>query len=429
MTGRWGSFDWRSTEVPREPLAEEQRARLGVPLTLRPVPGTGVVQRPVFDPALKQHPHAYRAADPRFADEAVGARWAAARRLAMDLVLAAVAESAWVDFLVLRGSVLLRTWFGDAAREPGDLDFVVVPQTWRIEEERTTAMLDGIAHAAATAAGRDPGPVGFDTAAAVSEDIWTYDRVPGRRLVLPWTAEGLPGGVVQLDFVFNERLAVPPEPVLLPRLSGGPGEALLNAATAELSLAWKIMWLVCDMYPQGKDLYDAVLLAEHCELRYQVLRDAFVDGDPEEALRPVRPETVTGLAATVEWRHFETEYPHLAGGEADQVRRLAAALAPTFREAVAADGPGLGRWWLEAWVEHYRGVLAGGRMRTVQQRMAAAGIPMAAAAVITRELSGPDRCTLDEAYALVARDRGRSWAVEHYRRNPGALESDLSSWA
>ncbi|GGV32817.1 hypothetical protein GCM10010495_57060 [Kitasatospora herbaricolor] len=343
MTGGWGSFDRRSTEVPRDPLEEAQRARLGVPLTLRPVPGAGVVQRPVFDPALKQHPNAYRAADPRFADPAVGVRWVAARRLAMDLVLEAIAESGWVDHLVLRGSVLLRAWFGDAAREPGDLDFVVVPRTWRIEEERTTAMLDGIARATVRAAGHDPGTVGFDASAAVSEDIWTYDRVPGRRLVLPWTADGLPGGVVQLDFVFDERLPVEPEPVLLPRLSGGPGEALLNAATAELSLAWKIMWLVCDAHPQGKDLYDAVLLAEHCELRHQVLRDTFVDGLPGEPLGRVRPETLTGLAETVEWNHFEAEYPHLAGGEADQVRRLAAALAPTFREGAAADGPGLGR--------------------------------------------------------------------------------------
>ncbi|MCX5211498.1 nucleotidyl transferase AbiEii/AbiGii toxin family protein [Kitasatospora sp. NBC_00240] len=429
MTGSWGSFDRRSTEVPREPLEEDQRTRLDLPRTLRPVPGDGVVQRPVFDPALKQYSNAYRAADPRFADQAVEARWVAARRLAMDLVLTAIAGSEWVDHLVLRGSVLLRTWFGEAAREPGDLDFVVAPQSWRIEEGRTTVMLDGLARAAQRAGEREGGTVRFDASAAVGEDIWTYERVPGRRLVLPWTAEGLPGGVVQLDFVFNERLPVEPEPVLLPRLSGGPGEALLNGVTAELSLAWKLMWLVCDMHPQGKDLHDAVLLAEHCELRYDVLRDTFLDGDPEEALRPVRPETVTALAAQVEWTHFETEYPHLAGSAADQVARLAAALTPTFRAVADADGRGLGSWWLEPWVARYRDLLARKSMRSVQKRMSAAHIPTAAAVAITRELSGPDRRTPAEAYALVAQDPARARAVEHYRRNPGALASDLDSWA
>ncbi|PYC74957.1 hypothetical protein C7C45_03455 [Micromonospora arborensis] len=35
------------------------------------------------------------------------------------------------------------------------------------------------------------------------------------------------------------------------------------AAPAPLALAWKLLWLATDRYPQGKDLYDAALLAEH----------------------------------------------------------------------------------------------------------------------------------------------------------------------
>src|SRR6185503_14258157 len=96
--------------------------------------------------------------------------------------------------------------------------------------------------------------------AAVSDDIWTYDRVPGRRLLLPWKADDL-SGWVQLDFVFHEHLPVAPEPAAVP--AAGRPSALLLAATPELSLAWKIMWLVTDAHPQGKDLYDAVLPAEH----------------------------------------------------------------------------------------------------------------------------------------------------------------------
>ncbi|MER6983361.1 nucleotidyl transferase AbiEii/AbiGii toxin family protein [Streptomyces carpinensis] len=254
MSGSWEGFGWRSDTVPRAPLDDEARSRLDLPSTLRPIPDEGVVQRPVFDPALKQYSNAYRAADPHFTDDDAERAWRAARRTAIGLVLSAISDSPWADSLVLRGSVLLRAWFGTAAREPGDLDFVVVPQSWRIDESRTQAMLAGLARAAEAAALRGAGSDRLDSdggagadrlgshggavriiaAEAASDDIWTYDRVPGRRMVLPWTCDGLPGGVVQMDFVFNEHLALDPEPTLLPWASDGP-DAILNAATPELS--------------------------------------------------------------------------------------------------------------------------------------------------------------------------------------------------
>lgn len=178
MQPSWRDFDWRATEVPQAPLDDGQRLRRGVPLTLRAVQDRRAVQRPVFDPALKQHFNAYRAADPRFPDPEVEAAWLQARRMATDLVLAAVADSPWAEHLVLRGSRLLRAWFGYAAREPGDLDFVVVPREWRIEEPRTEAMFDGIARAAGH--GSVSGPVRIRAEDAVAEDIWTYERVPGQ---------------------------------------------------------------------------------------------------------------------------------------------------------------------------------------------------------------------------------------------------------
>ncbi|WP_323185622.1 hypothetical protein [Kitasatospora sp. NBC_01287] len=122
-----------------------------------------------------------------------------------------------------------------AAREPGDLDFVVVPADWGIDEPRTESMLRGIADATRTVSQHGGTVVRFEAAGAVSEDIWTYERVPGRRLVLPWTSPGLPGGIIQLGFVFNEHLPVEPVPAQIPSRSGGP-DAQLNAATAELSM-------------------------------------------------------------------------------------------------------------------------------------------------------------------------------------------------
>ncbi|MFG2131883.1 nucleotidyl transferase AbiEii/AbiGii toxin family protein [Streptomyces sp. NPDC048751] len=326
MTGEWRGHRWMSAVIPTEPLDDATRARMDLPRTLRPVPGDDVVQRPVFDPALKHHANAYRAADPSFADPTRGDAWRAARRHALDLVLAAVAESEWVESLVLRGSVLMSAWFGEAAREPGDLDFVVVPRTWDIDDPRTERMLAGIAEAAEAAAdARGPG-VGISAAGAVVEDIWTYDRVPGRRMVLPWDAPGLPGGHVQLDFVFNEPLPAEPEPV---EVASG---AVLHGATPELSLVWKLMWLLTDVHGQGKDLYDAVLLAERHPLPYELLHEVFrISGEwPYPYRQEVLLEDVVEAVQEVEWDHFVTEYPRFADAEREFVGRLVRAVTPSF---------------------------------------------------------------------------------------------------
>ncbi|MEV3972503.1 nucleotidyl transferase AbiEii/AbiGii toxin family protein [Streptomyces sp. NPDC050698] len=330
MTGTaWEGFGWRSTEIPREPLDDATRRAGRLPRTLRPVPGDDVVQRPVFDPALKHLHNAYRATDPCFTDPARDEAWRAARRQALHLVLAAISDSPWVDSLVLRGSVLMSAWFGEAAREPGDLDFVVVPHTWRMEDGRTDRMLSGIAAAAQELAeARGPG-VGIAARGAVAEEIWTYDRVPGRRMVLPWGAPGLPGGHVQLDFVFNERLPEEPEPVEL------PGGALVQAATPELSLAWKLLWVINDAHVQGKDLYDAVLLAERYPLRYELLHEVFrLTGEwPYPYRERILLEHVEYAVGHVEWEHFVTEYPRFRYDEHSFAERLVRAVAPAFEKA------------------------------------------------------------------------------------------------
>jgi len=338
MTSPWERFAWRGAPLPQATLEETLRESLELPRTLRPVQSPRAVQQAVFAPALKQHARAYRAVDPDFGDTDLDSTWRVARRQALDLVLGAIAATPWADGLVLRGSVLLRAWFGDLAREPGDLDFVVSPVERRIDDPWTAAMLTGVARAAQDAAAAQGGALRFRAEDAVDEPIWTYDRVPGRRLVLPWIlpdAPELAGGGIQLDFVFNEHLPVAPEPLRIPPLGGhGPG-AVLRAVTPELSLAWKLMWLLTDCYPQGKDLYDAVLLAEHTPLRHAILKAVFVDADPVEAARPLGVADIANLELGGEWLHFRAEYPDLPEDERALVARLAAATAPTF---AAAEG-------------------------------------------------------------------------------------------
>ncbi|GAA2532973.1 nucleotidyl transferase AbiEii/AbiGii toxin family protein [Winogradskya humida] len=328
----------------------------GYPPTYQPLPSApGLRQRAAFDPAVKPYPHAFRPGEPVFTDPVLGQRWRDARRTAMQDLLTAIAASRWSAHLVLRGSVTMPAWVGEAAREPGDLDFVVTPPTLTSDSTEARQLLDGIL----ACAGLQPGE-------AAESAIWTYERADGHRLAIPFDAlhargaldEGshggsalrggaaLPGGEgsrgdavsrrgggrgsrrpargsrrsvdelggsLQVDVVFGERLPVDPLPVTLPGV-GVP----VQAATAGLSLAWKLQWLGTDMWPQGKDLYDAVLLAEHTPVDLNLVRELL--SDPTFG-----PETVLSWI-DVDWDNLAAEHPIIEGDVERWVRRLAIAL-------------------------------------------------------------------------------------------------------
>lgn len=209
--GLWQRLGAARGERPRREQDGRERAdsALRFPNTLRAVHPDGTDQDLVFEPALLHFANAYRAGDPRFADARSARAWLAARRTALDIVLETVAASEWADRLMVRGSILMRSWYPETAREPGDLDFVVIPETWEPADPRTEELFAEIARAAAQRA-LQTSDIRFAAEQAKGDDIWTYDRVPGRRLMLPWQAEGTPGGWVQLDFVFGEVLPEPP---------------------------------------------------------------------------------------------------------------------------------------------------------------------------------------------------------------------------
>ncbi|MGW7486079.1 nucleotidyl transferase AbiEii/AbiGii toxin family protein [Streptomyces sp. NPDC054786] len=415
---QWRAFrygPWEGTAVvPRARPDEATRAEMDLPATLLPVPDDGVVQRPVFDPAALHHVFGMRLGEPSFAEAAVGERWYEARRHALHHVLAALAQSPWAGHLVLRGSMLLASWFGEAAREPGDLDFVVVPDTWQPADDRTDRMLDGIA-AAAEALSHRGGPVRLDAHAAVGDEIWSYDRVPGRRLVIPWTAEadGVPAGSVQLDFVFHERLPAPAEPTEI-RGPQGTAPVVVRAATPALSLAWKVLWLVSDLHPEGKDLYDAVLLAECTELPFALLREVFrgVDGGSFDR-HPVLLQTLSEIAG--DWSELRKEYPDRTGFAAaapcveyEYVDRLVTALEPTFARDDGSGDTAAYRQraaWFASLTAECAEVLAGRGMDAVQALLLERNVTFDNTVVITRELSGRDGAALRDAAAVVAEFR------------------------
>ncbi|MFF1648775.1 nucleotidyl transferase AbiEii/AbiGii toxin family protein [Streptomyces sp. NPDC058240] len=413
----WTRLREGSPRVPHTPLDEEKRRSSDIPGTLLPAPD-GMNHPLVFEPALKQFANAYRAGEPDFGDggEEVGRTWHRARRTVLDTVLASIADGPWGDHLVLRGSVLMATWFGRAARDPGDLDFLFVPRDWAMDDPRTSGVFGTIARDAAAAA--VGGPVRIDAAGMVTEDIWTYDRVPGRRMLLPWTADGVPGGTVQLDVVFNEILPSPAVLTELRPLGDGPG-CRVRAVSPELSLAWKLLWLVTDMYPQGKDLYDAVLLAEHSPPVYELLREAFVLGGTE-GLRPVSARLFDDLGVQTGWEHFIAEHPWVTESAASYCGRLARALAPLLETEVSAGGTGRYRqWsrWLQPLVEATRASAAEAPAAALGYLAEGGRDGLLAAVVVVREITGPRRPDLADALADVLSHEG-SW--QYWRDHPEA---------
>jgi hypothetical protein len=192
-------------------------------------------------------------------------------RLALDHVLGLIAGAGWSRCLVLRGSMLMTAYAGSAARKPGDLDFIVVKDGWPAEGAPFEDLHRLIRENPRVGAG-----VVLEAEQFGDSGDWTYADygMRGTRLTVPWRVENTDTegtdvcGTVQMDFAMDEPMPALPSWTRIPRLDGGFSVVL--AASAELSLVWKLMWLMEDSkegISRGKDLYDAVVLAELDPLR------------------------------------------------------------------------------------------------------------------------------------------------------------------
>lgn len=279
----------------------------------------------LFDPALKHYVAAYRTGDPHFAEESDRQRWYAARASVLGQMLRLIEGSRWRERLVLRGSVLLQAYLGEGARAPGDIDWVVLPNELAADAPEARQMLQELADLLTRRHTIGPVRIHFDRVA--HDDIWTYERAEGRRMTIVWSLDDLPEGQVQFDFVFREPLAQAPVPVEIP-LTAGETVSLLGA-TPELSLAWKLVWLQTDMYPQGKDLYDAVLLAERSQMPLSLFVAAMRSC---EDYRDWDEQALPDIADwQIDWDNFRAEYPWVQGEAEDWKRRLSAQLVLTRR--------------------------------------------------------------------------------------------------
>ena len=267
------------------------------PTFLREIGDRPTEPAPVFDPALRQYAKAFRLGGlPADTDDAEQAQWDELQRSRSVAVLRALMGSGVGDALVLRGSWLLHVWFADAARQPHDLDFV---HTGDLDPEEFTARA-----ISELVADHECRRAGLLVEEIVGAAIWTYEKVQGQRLVVPW-AVGHHNGAVQVDVTFDEEIPGALEQIEI------DGTAV-RTVSKETSLVWKLMWLITDMYPQGKDLFDAVLLS----------RSTDIGAAAEAWLRAAVLAEWPGFTGNLlpdelwanHWEPFALEYPHLAAG-------------------------------------------------------------------------------------------------------------------
>ncbi len=194
---------------------------------------------------------------------------------------------------VLRGSTLLKHWFGDAARPAADIDLEWFPRPdWGARFASPVEHARGLCMYAV--GDHDGSPIAFDPDIPVPSDgvsLWEYDT-PGVRCYTGWTwADRNLRGLLQVDIAqagSYDLAGVAAEPVEFPRGWGAPVRFLAYAP--EMLLAAKLSWIVRHVrrvttpespgslafLGEPKDLFDAHLLLTRGRLRPEVFQSALL---------------------------------------------------------------------------------------------------------------------------------------------------------
>lgn len=306
-----------------EPVSGNQPGE-GYPNTFQPPVDKNTPK--FFDPALIHFSNAFRIGDPYLDDPKLHNRWIQTRRRVVHHILGLVNGSKWREHLVLRGSLVLKAWLGEKAREPGDIDWIFRPADVGIDDPAAIDLFEDLVKMVV----HDPqaGEAVIDINGIATDDIWTYDRAPGKRVVIPWRVEGLLPGSIQVDVVFKEELLTKPVQVDIPTF--GSESQLVWAADKDISLAWKLLWLENDIHRQGKDLYDAALLSEQVTVPRDLLVRVMESGENYRVLPKF------DARSPLEWEfdeeEFKREYPWITEELTELKARLAESLKATCDE-------------------------------------------------------------------------------------------------
>lgn len=208
---------------------------------------------------------------------------------------------------VLRGSILLSYWFGDAARVAGDMDLEWFPTPdWGgrfaspIEHVRALCMFATTDQSFIQPAS----PISFVEESQKPDDgvsLWNWDYgTPGLRCFTGWTWEDRNlRGDLQIDLAlaaFYDLTGIAMVTVELPRAAGDPVQ--VRAYAPEMLLAAKLSWIIRSIQRKSepgevdvlafsgepKDLFDAHLLVTKGQLRPADFQSAFLSVAMEDKL-------------------------------------------------------------------------------------------------------------------------------------------------
>jgi uncharacterized protein (TIGR02996 family) len=259
--------------------------------------------------------------------------------------------------LILRGSLLLRHWFGQSARPAADIDLECFERVRGHRGNRFESLHDharGLCCFATEMAWRHREAaqyVEFDEVMAPEdgESLWTYGS-PGQRYYVGWTWHGgeEQAGRLQIDLAESRSYDLSDISVANAHLVSLDGSLFrFPSYTPEMMLAAKLSWLVRSFrrQPDGsapewkrepKDLFDAHLLLTKADLRAEVIRKSLLavgaedelDWNNLQALFDVRWADRSD-ADFPDWTAFRDQHPRLVtSGPVELLRTIADRLEP-----------------------------------------------------------------------------------------------------
>ena len=256
---------------------------------------------------------------------------------------------------VLRGSTLLKHWYGKAARPAADIDLEWFPQPG--SEERFPSPIEHARRLCMhTLSNHERTPIVFDEDIPVPDDgvnlgLWEYDT-PGVRCYTGWRwVDRNLRGVLQVDIAqagSYDLAGVAPQSIAFHREWGESAQVL--AYTPEMLLAAKLSWIVRHLQRKStrglafdgepKDIFDAHLLLTKGPIQPEAFQNAFLAVAMEDKLDWKQIDVLfdPGLAVLEDdensnWTDFYARHENLINlPPAEMLRTVIAHLRPQLDE-------------------------------------------------------------------------------------------------
>lgn len=262
--------------------------------------------------------------------------------------------------LILRGSLLLRQWFGERARPAADIDLECFERVRGGRGNRFPSLID---HARGLCCFATEGAAGANRGAAPfvefhdidppedGHSLWDYGT-PGQRFYAGWTRNGGEGqtGQIQIDLAESGSYDLNEISVADVHLSSLDGRTFrFPSYTPEMMLAAKLSWLLrsCRRLAPGgesafewkgepKDLYDVHLLLTKTDLRADVFQKSLLAVGREDRLEWNNLQALFDLrwaerrgSDFPSWGAFRDRYRNLiSSGPVELLQRIADRLGP-----------------------------------------------------------------------------------------------------